>query len=109
MKAFFSSNFKRLRYFVLLTYFKRRDYNSREVTPRQQLNIAPAFVANTRPRFRTGHVFLFAEQGNQVGTQNTTGERFTLSIRAVSMERSFFCESRSLVGEGPTGKAKCAR
>lgn len=32
-----------------------------------------------------------------------------LSIRAVSMERSFFCESRSLVGKGPAGKAKRAR
>ena len=41
--------------------------------------------------------------------RNTTGELIKLSIRAVSMERSFFCESRSLIGKGPVGKAKRAR
>ena len=56
-----------------------------------------------------GHAFLFAEQGNPVKNRNTTGELIELSIRAVSMERSFFCESRSLIGKGPVGKAKRAR
>ena len=56
-----------------------------------------------------GHAFLFAEQGNPVRNRNTTGELIKLSIRAVSMERSFFCESRSLIGKGPVGKAKRAR
>ena len=74
-----------------------------------QVHTAPAFVANTRPRFRVGHVFLFAEQGNPVRNRNTTGALIELSIRAVSMERSFFCESRSLIGKGPVGKAKRAR
>ena len=58
---------------------------------------------------RVGHAFLFAEQGNPVRNRNTTGELIELSIRAVSMERSFFCESRSLIGKGPVGKAKRAR
>ena len=96
---------------IFLDFFIGRDIlrDGNSMFPTNFIQLRLLWRMRDPAQCRVGHAFLFAEQGNPVRNRNTTGELPELSIRAVSMERSFFCESRSLVGKGPAGKAKRAR
>ena len=93
---------------IFLDFFLERDIlrDGNSMFPTNFIQLWLLWRMRDPPQCRVGHAFLFAEQGNPVRNRNTTGELKELSIRAVSMERSFFCESRSLIGKGPVGKAK---